>query len=87
MNKQEMKRERRTEMLKAKDDKAERQLSPGLCPEFSAEVPGQNPPLEGLDSGGKGIQSTPKTPYPAKPESYRQESWAWLWVPKGQSTP
>ena len=26
-------------------------------------------------------------PYPAKPESYRQESWAWLWVPKGQSTP
>ena len=47
MNKQEMKRERRTEMLKAKEDKAERQLSPGLCPEFSAEVPGQNPPLEG----------------------------------------
>ena len=74
-------------MLKAKEDKAERQLSPGLCPEFSAEVPGQNPPLEGLDSGGKGSQSTPKTPYPAKPESYRQESWAWLWVPKGQSTP
>ena len=46
-------------MLKAKEDKAERQLSPGLCSELSAEVPGQNPPLEGLDSGGKGSQSTP----------------------------
>ena len=64
MSKQETKRERRTEMLKAKEDKAERQLSPGLCSELSAEVPGQNPPLEGLDSGGKGSQNTPNPPVP-----------------------
>ena len=51
-------------MLKAKEDKAERQLSPGLCSELSAEVPGQNPPLEGLDSGGKGSQNTPNPPVP-----------------------
>lgn len=48
-SKQETKRERKTEMLKAKEDKAERQLPPGPCSELSAEVPGQSPPLEGLD--------------------------------------
>ena len=36
----------------------------GLCSELSAEVPGQNPPLEGLDSGGNGSQRAPRSPIP-----------------------
>ena len=74
-------------MLKAKEDKAERQLSPGLCPEFSAEVPGRTHLWRAWIQVGKAARAPPTPPYPAKPESYRQESWAWLWVPKGQSTP
>ena len=45
-------RERKTEMLKAKKDRVERQLPPVFCSDLSAEAPGQTTPprlREGLD--------------------------------------
>lgn len=69
MSKQETKRERKTEMLKARGDKAERQVSPASAQNFLQRYLVRTHLWRAWIQAGMAAREHPAPPYPAKPEA------------------